>query len=299
MTRKGRRPSGWKDYEKDATDYECMFASLFQTAVKVIINEGLKNDTSERTPVTSEYILGCLYRYGNIAYDTETGLFLPYYAEGELNAYGQAKRYRLYSPYTGTTQSQARDKLYLFTANPAGVPPARFMRTKAALLADIDNTITQNLDQIKECTVIKGVDEELAEKVLEADQKRRDGASMVFLQEKAAQFARAENFKTGGTYYVNQLQEARRTELEDAYRTLGIKTPIEKASGVTEEEMQTQNARTSAFLNVLITTCNQQAKAQGADIAFVAADEWDTIQEGQKGNKEPTQGEGVEEDEQE
>lgn len=288
MTRQGRKkPVWWGDYEKDANTYENMFASLFQTAIRVKISKDIQDDSGEHTPVTSSFILGCLYRYGRIAYDKTTGLWLPYYGEGAPDAYGFCKTYRLYSPYNGNTSSRRREDLYLFTANANAMPLAEAMRPRAAIVADIENAIRQNLDTIKECTVITGVDEELSKTVEEADDARRKGASMVYLTNSALKYADIKNFKVGGTYLVSQLQEARRAELEEAYLMLGVRSPIDKASGVSQGEMDTQNARISAFLRVLLNTANEQAKAQDAPVEFLPAEK---EEETQNANNEPTEG---------
>lgn len=269
-TRQGRRiPDNWITFGIDANNYETLSASLFQAAVKI---EGLDKFMAAAhgdayggavPKVTSDYIAGILYRRGKIAYDKKTGLWLPFYGEGHANAYGDYKRYVLVSPYN-TVRRPAEDVM-IFKANSAGTGLINYARLKAMRIANFDLAIDQNLDAIKETTLIVTDDKELSVKAEEADKARRNGAKIVVLERSVARVNDIQMMSTGANYYVNNLQEARRTEYVELLHMSGVRTPIEKGERLITSEVETQNSEADAYISVLIRTFNQCVQRQDAE----------------------------------
>ena len=262
-TREGRKFRGYADDEKGGgSAYNALFTALFCNSATV---EGITNRDGH---LTDDYILQVLYEYGRIAYHKQTGLWLPCEEVGELNAYGYAKKYRLYSAFGSAfvPLTAPREDIYIFDANAISYPVAGFVDRKCKLMRRMDGAIAQNLDAVKEMGVVVANSKELAKKLIEADKKRRDGASVAVIQKSLTDgsVAKFETLKTGAGFMVDRLQDARRREWEDLLHIVGIATPLEKGERMYTEEVRAQQAEASAYIGLMIDTFNRQAEEQGA-----------------------------------
>lgn len=263
MTRNGRKiPRSWFRFDKAANTYETLFAALFQTTTKIT---GLKEFTAKYggEAVDETYILKMLYTRGGIAFDKSTGLWLPFWGTGRLDWYGRYNNYRLYGA-NGNSFNAKKDNVFIFLANPNGSPIlANAIRDKSHLIQDLDLAIQQNLDTIKECTLITYDDRIAVEAIEQADKARRDGQSVTFLPRKFGQIGDIQSIQTGGTYYVDKLQAARRIEIEDCLHLVGVKTPQEKAERLITSEVNTQNAEAGAYIGIMHNVFNAACERYG------------------------------------
>lgn len=254
MTREGRAT---REFVTGAAAYECTFAALFQTSCRV---ENLEQsagyyDVEEADRPTSEYILKRLYEDGRIAYHLRLGLWLPFSESGRKNAYNVSETYRLFGA-NGVTITAQRNDVVVFRANPQENAIADIVRTRSALLADFDNAIKQNLDAVKEMTVIVSQTRELSEQIKRADRARRNGASVAVLNTSTLEFNQLQTLKTEAEYKIDRLIDDRRKLYEDTLHLVNVRTPIEKGERMITGEVDTQNAETDAYGNVLKTTFN-------------------------------------------
>lgn len=253
-TREGRAA---REFVTGAAAYECTFAALFQTSCRV---EGIEKssgyyDADEADRPTSEYILKKLYEDGEIAYHKTLGVWLPFAASGRQNIYGVSETFRLYGA-NGRNIPARREDIVVFRANPQSNAIADIVRDRSALLADFDNAIKQNLDAVKEMTVIISQTRELSEQIKRADRARRNGASVAVLNTSTLEFNQLQTLKTEAEYKIDRLIDDRRKLYEDTLHLVNVRTPIEKGERMITGEINTQNAETDAYGNVLKTTFN-------------------------------------------
>lgn len=260
-TREGRAA---REFVTGAAAYECTFAALFQTSCRV---ENLEQsagyyDADEADRPTSEYILKKLYEDGEIAYHKTLGVWLPFSASGRQNIYGVSETFRLYGS-NGRNIPARRDDIVVFRANPQSNSIADIVRDRSALLADFDNAIKQNLDAVKEMTVIISQTRELADQIKRADAARRRGASVAVMNASTMEFNNLQTLKTEAEYKIDRLIEDKRKVYEDTLHLVNVRTPIEKGERMITGEINTQNEETDAYGNVLKTTFNGIAEHYG------------------------------------
>lgn len=265
MTRNSRLFREVGDFITNARTYESMFASLFMSAFH--FTGTMQEDLPADFRAGDAEIIDALYNTGTVAYDKKTGFWLPWHdAAGARDAYGRAEEVRLYSLYNGSSMTRKRDEVYLFTSAATDTTPAAIIRERAALIADFDNAIKQNLDAIKEMTLIITENEKLSKKLEAADRARRKGAAVRVVNKKMGDIGEITTLKTAAEYKVDRLQADRRKAYEDTLHICGVRTPLEKGARMINSEVATQNAETDAYVGVLFNTFNRQAEEQGAAV---------------------------------
>lgn len=250
-----------REFCVDAKSYETLFASLFISGLRV---NGLEIEEGDRAQATSDYIVRTLYEWGGVAYDTELKAWFKYSGTGRQDIYGYFQRYNLLGA-NGTNLSQVpRERLYIFRANPYENPLAGFVRMKCGLLADFDNAIAQNLDAIKDMSLIVSRNPALSKVIRLADKARRLGRSVAVVTQDANDVTQLQTLSTGAEYKVDRLIADRRAVYEDLLHVVGVRTPIEKGERMITDEVSTQNAETDAYIGITVKTFNACAVEQGA-----------------------------------
>jgi hypothetical protein len=260
MTRNGRSNAL---VHQDAESYKTLFASLFKTAGKI---ENLKAGTLAAENVadglTDAYILGVLYEHGGVAYDVATGAWLPYTGAGRATVYGENATITLFGA-NGANLTRKRGDVFIFKANPDNVPLKRIVDARAELLAEFDGAIRQNLDAVKEMTIIYTDNADLTAQLRNADTKRRRGASVAVLSRNVEDFGEIGKLSTGAEYKIDKLLKDRRKLYEETLHLVGVRTPLEKGERMITDEVETQNAETDAYIGVMERTFNEQATLYG------------------------------------
>ena len=260
MTRNGRRNA---PVLQDAESYKTLFASLFKTAGRI---ENLKAGTFSAKNVadglSDAYILGVLYERGGVAYDVATGAWLPYTGAGRATVYGENATITLFGA-NGTNLTRKRGDVFIFKANPDSVPLKRIVDAKAELLAEFDGAIRQNLDAVKDMTIIYADNPDLTAQLKNADSKRRAGASVAVLARSVEDFGEIGKLSTGAEYKIDKLLKDRRKLYEETLHLVGVRTPLEKGERMITDEVETQNAETDAYIGVMERTFNEQSTLYG------------------------------------
>lgn len=261
MTREGRQDRrDVAEFYTAAKGYKALFAALYCAAVRI-------NGITDRDGyLTDDYIINVLYTDGSVAYHIPTRTWWKWTQVGQPNAYGVAERVRLYSQYRGAGFETSRDDVYIFDANSEAFGIARFVNDKCNTLADFDAAIDQNLDAIKDMTVIVADNNEIAQKLREVDKKRRRGYAVATLsrRNKNGGLSALETLSTGAEYKLDRLQDDRRKLYEELLHLVGVDTAFEKGERMITDEAQMQGAETSAYIRIMIDTFNRQAQEQGA-----------------------------------
>ena len=289
-TRNGRlERNDVAEYYTAAKGYKALFAALFCSSVRI---EGITDRTGY---LTDGYIIGTLYESGSVAFHKPTATWWRWAGEGVPNAYGEYDRVRLYSPYRDGMFA-ARADVVLLDANSEKFGIARFVGDKCEKLAEFDAAIAQNLDAIKDMSIIVADNAELAAKLKTVDRLRRQGKSVATISRKNKNggLASLETLSTGAEFKVDRLQEARRKLYEETLQLVGVDTAFEKGERMITTEAEMQGAETSAYIQIMIDTFNAQSKAQGAPFRLVRVRAGATSTQGDKTapKNEETKGDG-------
>ena len=259
MTREGRT----QDVQKGADGYKTLFASLFKTS-GIIENLELGRYAPENVKegLTDAYILGVLYERGRVAYDPATGAWLPCTGAGRQTVYGKNALVTLYGA-NGANITRARGDVFVFSANPDAVPLKCLIDRRAELLADFDAAIKQNLDAVKDMTVLYTDNPFMAKQLERANNKRIRGASVAVVSRVVEDFGEVGTLSTGTEYKIDKLLKDRRKLYEETLHLVGVRTPIEKGERMITGEVDTQNAETDAYIGIMERTFNTQAELYG------------------------------------
>ncbi|MBQ8428301.1 MAG: hypothetical protein IJX18_03510 [Clostridia bacterium] len=212
--------------------------------------------------LTDAYVLGTLYEYGGVAYDPATGAWLRYTGAGRQTVYGRNEAVTMFGA-NGANVTRKRGEVFIFNANPDGVPLKKIIDAKAETLAEFDAAIRQNLDAIKDMTVIYADNPDMVAQLRNADNKRRAGASVAVLSRSVEDFGEVGKLSTGCEYKIDRLLKDRRKLYEEALHLVGVRTPIEKGERMITNEVETQNAETDAYIGIMERTFNASAALYG------------------------------------
>ena len=260
MTRDGRKNPPLRD----ADSYKTLFASLFKTAGRVEnLTAGTFAAANVEDGLTDAYILGVLYERGGVCYDPKTGMWLPFTGSGRQNVYGNNETITLFGA-NGTQYQRKRADVLVFLANPDAVPLKRIIDANAETLADFDAAIRQNLDAVKDMTVLYTDNDRLTAQLRQADKRRRAGASVAVVSRDVEDYGEVGKLSTGAEYKVDKLLKDRRKLYEETLHLVGVRTPIEKGERMITDEVNTQNAETDAYVGIMERTFNAAAELYGA-----------------------------------
>lgn len=257
MTREGRanREENAFSVSAIAAAYYNAAASLFRSSIRI---EGLNGAAPK-----SDYITGVLFTFGAIAREKTTGIWLPFYGNGERDAYGFCDNYTLFSEYNGKSYVFPRDQVEIYRANPQAVGIANFVRFKSRLMADYELAKKQNLDGIKQMSLIVAQSDDTAKKLQIADKKRRTGESVAILKKNPLDISELSVLKTGAEYLVDRLQAGERKEWEELLHFVGVYTPREKGERKITGEIDSENSEVDALSNITVKTFNEDCEYNG------------------------------------
>lgn len=289
MTREGRTDRDFLDVVTTANGYSQLFAALFTSSFNIAKLEQENN-------LTPAYIIKIMYNRGAVAYDKLTKLWLPFAARGR-DAYGEPETVELYGQ-DGKRWTRKRKDVYIFKANASAFPWVMLINLQARKLAEIDAAISQNLDAVKQMTVILSENERLSQRLRIADAARRAGASVAVLSPRemgvkpeeavtlGQNFAALTTLKTDAEYNVDKLRSEWQQVYEHALHLLGVHTSKNKGERKTDNEIEAENGEADAMAYILTRQANADAIAQGAPFRFYPANDYNEKDDKEEGGEE-------------
>ena len=249
----GRRQSIIDVYEKD-------FRALFHNSVIV---ENLPNDLPKR------YLLRTLLNKGGIAYDKQTGLYLPFVYSG-IDAYGEPTAYNLIG-MNGLTLWRKVDEVVILRANDVMFPTMNYIDVQIDKLVEFDMTILQNLDAVKTMTIMEVKDRDTLLTLGNVAETRQIGATLAVVNSSANLGETLNASSTGAQYLVDKLLQDREKVLNETYQHLGISTSnTDKAERVQSIEVIASQGKAIEHISTLIDTFNHDAEIGGLSIRLKA-----------------------------
>ncbi len=249
----GRRQSIIEVYEKD-------FRALFHNSVIV---ENLPNDLPKR------YLLRTLLNKGGIAYDKQTGLYLPFVYSG-IDAYGEPTAYNLIG-MNGLTLWRKVDEVVILRANDVMFPTMNYIDVQIDKLVEFDMTIFQNLDAVKTMTIMEVKDRDTLLTLGNVAETRQIGATLAVVNSSANLGETLNASSTGAQYLVDKLLQDREKVLNETYQHLGISTSnTDKAERVQSIEVTASQGKAIEHISTLIDTFNHDAEIGGLSIRLKA-----------------------------
>lgn len=249
-----------------AAAYENAAASLFRSSIRI---DGVGVAGTEEPK--SDYITGILLNYGKIARHKVTGVWLPFDGIGTPNAYGLYKKYRLFSESSGKAIKADAEEVEIYRANPQESPLFPFIRLKARLLAEFERAKVQNLNAVKQMSLIVTQSEETAKKLQILNKKRENGAAVGILERALTDLSELNVLKTGAEFMLDRLQAGARKEWEEMLHFVGVYTPREKGERKITDEIGAENSEVDALSNITVKTFNEDCIYNGTADRYRAA----------------------------
>ena len=236
------------------------FKLLYHNSVQI---ENLPADLPKR------YLLRVLLEKGGIAYDKETGLFLPFVYSG-IDVYGLPKSYNLIG-FNGLTLWREADEVVILRANDENYAPINYIEQQCNALVDFDMAIFQNLEAIKTMTIIEVQDRATLLSMANLAEARQIGASLVVVNKSANLGNTLNASNTGAQYLIDKLMQDREKILNETLMHIGISTAnTEKAERVQSIEVTASQGRALEHIKTLIDTFNHDAEVGGLSIRLSA-----------------------------
>jgi len=240
--------------------YEKDFRALFHNSVIV---ENLPNDLPKR------YLLRTLLNKGGIAYDKQTGLYLPFVYSG-IDAYGEPTAYNLIG-MNGLTLWRKVDEVVILRANDVMFPTMNYIDVQIDKLVEFDMTILQNLDAVKTMTIMEVKDRDTLLTLGNVAETRQIGATLAVVNSSANLGETLNASSTGAQYLVDKLLQDREKVLNETYQHLGISTSnTDKAERVQSIEVTASQGKAIEHISTLIDTFNHDAEIGGLSIRLKA-----------------------------
>lgn len=249
-TRDARREAERKR-ERYKNNYMADFAMLFHNAVVV---ENLPNDLPKR------YLLRILLTKGGIAYDKQTGLYLPFVEKG-IDVYGLPQSYDLIG-FNGYILSERKpEEVVILRANDLKYSIEEYLLQQVNKLVDYDLAIEQNLEAVKTMTIAEVQDESQVLSLANEIQSRRIGATIVVKNKNAMAGAEIKVSKTGAEYLVDKIRQDRKEVLNETLAKIGINVAnVDKRERVQNAEIRASQGYALDSLSCLIQTFNHDAE---------------------------------------
>lgn len=241
-------------------DYVATFSLLFHNAVEV---ENLPIDLPKR------YLLRVLKNKGGIAFDKETGLFLPYTKQG-IDIYGLPERYVLIG-FNGFNVTRNADEVVILRANDLEYPIDLYFDFQANKLVDYDMAIEQNLDANKTMTIYEVENQATLLSLANESECKRIG-STIFFRSKGSNIGNKNiATNTGATYLVDKLLQARKEVFNETLSAIGINTAnVDKRERVQSDEIRASNGYSIDRLNTMVETFNRDSEIGNLNIRLKA-----------------------------
>lgn len=246
-----------RDAEKKRKEYENNYfeelVSLFHNAVEI---ENLPHDLPKR------YLLRVLLSKGGIAKDKITGLYLPFVERG-IDVYGLPQDYELIG-YNGFVVSRKPEEVVILRANDRKFPLEEYLWQQVKKIVDYDLAIEQNLDAVKTMTIAEVSDEKQILSLINENESRRIGSTIIFKNKNTMQGAELKVLSTGAQFIVDKLLQCRKEVLNETLSRIGINVAnIDKRERVQDAEIRASQGYALDSLSTLIDTFNHDAKIGG------------------------------------
>ena len=237
-------------------DYRSLFSMLFNNS---IIVENLPVDLPKR------YLLRVLRNKGGIAYDKETGLFLPFTKIG-IDVYGLPKAYHLIG-YNGLVLQRDVKDVVILRANDLEYSISEYIDNQVKKLVDYDLAIEQNLEAIKTMTIWEVPDQSTLLSITNLQHAKRMGSTFAIVNKKAISGIESKVYNTGAQYLIDKLRQDRKECMNETLSAIGINVAnVDKKERVQDAEIRASQGFALDCIQTLIDTFNHDAELGGLDI---------------------------------
>lgn len=236
--------------------------------------------------IAPDYIVYTLATAGGIAYIKSTNDWVEFMPDGPRRVFGTIPaRVRLWSE-EGQAWSQPisitrEEDICIFPANAEFYPLANKIRELVQSLNTVEDSISQNLDNLRQLTVIVTRDKKLKNQLTALNKLRQSGTcaygvidipqnkdslSELLTQEEAKDALTMLSLSPNSENYLSTYLELKKDYREELNNVIGVTEIAEKQERRINSEMELIENSTYAMIDLLIDSINKYAKFYNVDI---------------------------------
>ena len=270
MTRDDVTPKPLKQFNMTANlnnaTYNDYYNRLRMLALTMFEWENLPDTMNERYLEESLYYFGlaCFcndYRFG--------WLSLPCLPSAELNLYGEAINYTVYSRSTDYSKIYPRDEIILVYNNKQRIPTDMTIRLFARRLYEAERAIDVNIKAQKTPVLIQCTDKQRL--TLKNIYQKYDGNEPVIFGDKNLDISGISVLKTDAPFVADKIIKYKQNIWSEALSFLGVNnTPYEKSAQLISDEVNANNQMlmlsAETMLSMRTEACDNFNKRTGMNI---------------------------------
>lgn len=270
MTRDDVTPNPLKQFNMTANlnnaTYNDYYNRLRMLALTMFEWENLPDTMNERYLEESLYYFGlaCFcndYRFG--------WLSLPCLPSAELNLYGEAINYTVYSRSTDYSKIYPRDEIILVYNNKQRIPTDMTIRLFARRLYEAERAIDVNIKAQKTPVLIQCTDKQRL--TLKNVYQKYDGNEPVIFGDKNLDISGISVLKTDAPFVADKIIKYKQNIWSEALSFLGVNnTPYEKSAQLISDEVNANNQMlmlsAETMLSMRTEACDNFNKRTGMNI---------------------------------
>lgn len=211
------------------------------------------------------YLLNTLFKYGQIVYDKETGLYLRGRGIG-IDVYGLPTQYTLFGANGYVVTREAKDVVVL-RANDLSIPIWIYLKQQSEKIVEYDMAIEQNLEAIKTMVLCGFDSEKNLLSFMNQIESRRLGATACYVNNLANRGTGLKVDSTGAQFLVDKLLDCRKKIIDETYQKMGIQyANTDKKERVQATEVNASLGLAVDSIYTFVDTFNYDAEYGGIPI---------------------------------
>lgn len=261
MTRYGRK-NRYIEFEAESP-----VLPRVQIFVSVLVNN-IKLTGGALANVPPDFIVKTLTEKGSICYAKEANTWADFVEQGKRDRFGFPKFVKLIGEDCTLSKPFAVGKEFLiFPANATMTPPVFDIARYCQTIQEIDTNIFQNLDNLREMSVVHVFDDALDSEIQKIENKRRRGETHAVLHERKDGYeTKIESFSPNAQNHLNDYINARDYFEKELFDLVGIVKLDGKNETRIIDEVEQIKAEANTIIDLMIDNINKYADYYNIDI---------------------------------
>lgn len=156
----------------------------------------------------------------------------------------------------------------VFPSNAQFIPPVDLIDEKVFMLSQVEKNILQNLDNLREMSIVETSDSELSQSLIKLDEDRRNGAThgILVTKDKINRVGEVKSLTANATNNLETYINLKMDYRQELYEIVGVAKMVEKGERRINGEVDLAHDSASAFIDLIIESINKYAEFYSVDI---------------------------------
>lgn len=221
--------------------------------------------TEDTEPNYIQYIIAT---NGGIVYLRDANEWAEFTPIGKVSRTYMPKRIRVKGEDGWEEMNVDGESVCVFPANAQFIPPVDMIDEKVFMLAQVEKNILQNLDNLREMSIVETSDAELSQSLIKLDDDRRNGAThgVLVTKDKINRVGEVKSLTANATNNLETYINLKMDYRQEIYEIVGVAKMVEKGERRINGEVDLANDSASAFIDLIIESINKYAEFYDVDI---------------------------------